>query len=441
MKSDLLEFEPLHSMELVRTPFRLRFIAGALLGMFLFLAAGLALAPWQQNIVGVGKVVALTPVERQQTIDAPIEGRILRWHVVEGTRVRTGDTVAEITDNDPSIIERYQRERDATEERVRAAQLREQSLSERINGLEGSRRNALDAQNSRMQMARERMLAAERALDAADATFATAKLNIDRQKGLHVKGLTPTRSVELAQLDYDRAVAEVARAKNTLNASKQEVDALEADRQKIENDFKASIQDAKASRASATSEIASMRGALQPIEMRIARQSTQKITAPRDGVILRLLAQPGSEMLKSSDPVAILVPQTGDPVVELWVDGNDMPLVAPGNKVRIQFEGWPAIQFVGWPSVAVGTFGGVVTLVDATDNGQGKFRLLIAPDPKDDPWPSQRYLRQGVRANGWVLLNMVPLGFELWRQFNGFPPVIAPNEPGASGPPSGDKKK
>lgn len=441
MKSDLLEFEPLRSMELVRTPFRLRFIAGALLGMFLFLAAGLALAPWQQNIVGVGKVVALTPVERQQTIDAPIEGRILRWHVVEGTRVRTGDTVAEITDNDPSIIERYQRERDATEERVRAAQLREQSLSERINGLEGSRRNALDAQNSRMQMARERMLAAERALDAADATFATAKLNIDRQKGLHVKGLTPTRSVELAQLDYDRAVAEVARAKNSLNASKQEVDALEADRQKIENDFKASIQDAKASRASATSEIASMRGALQPIEMRIARQSTQKITAPRDGVILRLLAQPGSEMLKSSDPVAILVPQTGDPVVELWVDGNDMPLVAAGNKVRIQFEGWPAIQFVGWPSVAVGTFGGVVTLVDATDNGQGKFRLLIAPDPKDDPWPSQRYLRQGVRANGWVLLNMVPLGFELWRQFNGFPPVIAPNEPGASGPPAGDKKK
>lgn len=441
MKSDLLEFEPLRSMELVRTPFRLRFIAGALLGMFLLLAVGLALAPWQQNIVGSGKVVALTPVERQQTIDAPIEGRILRWHVVEGTRVKAGDNVAEITDNDPSIIERYRREREATEERVRAAQLREASLSERINGLEGSRRNALDAQNSRMQMAKERMLAAERALDAADATFATARLNIDRQKGLHAKGLTPTRSVELAQLDYDRAVAEVARSKNALNASKQEVDALEADRQKIENDFKASIQDARASRASATSEIASMRAALQPIDMRIARQSTQAITAPRDGVILRLLAQPGSEMLKSGDPVAILVPQTGDPVVELWVDGNDMPLVAPGNKVRIQFEGWPAIQFVGWPSVAVGTFGGVVTLVDATDDGKGKFRLLIAPDPKDDPWPSQRYLRQGVRANGWVLLNMVPLGFELWRQFNGFPPVIAPNEPGASGSPSGGKKK
>ena len=36
---------------------------------------------------------------------------------------------------------------------------------------------------------------------------------------------------------------------------------------------------------------------------------------------------------------------------------------------------------------------------------------------------------RGVRANGWVLLNQVSLGFELWRQFNGFPPVVDPNAP------------
>jgi hypothetical protein len=28
-----------------------------------------------------------------------------------------------------------------------------------------------------------------------------------------------------------------------------------------------------------------------------------------------------------------------------------------------------------------------------------------------------------------VLLNIVPLGYELWRQFNGFPPVLSPSEP------------
>jgi hypothetical protein len=109
--------------------------------------------------------------------------------------------------------------------------------------------------------------------------------------------------------------------------------------------------------------------------------------------------------------------------------------------VRLQFEGWPAVQFTGWPSVAVGTFGGVVTLIDATDDGQGKFRIVVTPDPRDEPWPSGRYLRQGVRANGWVLLGQVTLGYELWRRFNGFPPVVALSEPGGDGKGGKEKNK
>jgi adhesin transport system membrane fusion protein len=34
-------------------------------------------------------------------------------------------------------------------------------------------------------------------------------------------------------------------------------------------------------------------------------------------------------------------------------------------------------------------------------------------------------MRQGVRAVGWVLLDEVSLGFELWRQLNGFPPSVS----------------
>jgi hypothetical protein len=37
-------------------------------------------------------------------------------------------------------------------------------------------------------------------------------------------------------------------------------------------------------------------------------------------------------------------------------------------------------------------------------------------------WPDGRYLRQGTDVTGWVLLNEVPIGYELWRQFMGFPP-------------------
>jgi hypothetical protein len=75
----------------------------------------------------------------------------------------------------------------------------------------------------------------------------------------------------------------------------------------------------------------------------------------------------------------------------------------------------------------------VVSLVDPTDSGNGRFRMLIVPDDNDDPWPDDRWLRQGVRAKGWVLLNRVRLWYELWRQLNGFPPVVALTEPTGDG--------
>jgi multidrug resistance efflux pump len=381
---------------------------GVVLG-FLALVVALAFLPWQQSVTGEGRVIAMTPIERQQTVSSTVDGRVVRWHVVEGTRVRAGDLIVEVADNDPNVVERLRGE-------LNAAREREQSLDDRIREIRSSRENALAAADARITMAAERVAAAERALDQAEATLLLARQNLDRQKALLNKGLTPVRSVEIAQADYDRAVAEVARAENGLRAARADQAAIERDRMRVENDYDAQLKDAIATRAAATA-------AVRPIETRLARQTTQDIRAPRDGVILRLLAQPGSEMLKSGQPLAVLVPETDQQAVELWVKGNDMPLLHVDDPVRLQFEGWPAIQFVGWPSVAVGTFGGRIILVDATDDGSGKFRILVAPDPNDDPWPPKQYLRQGVRANGWVLLKMVPLWFELWRQFNGFPPT------------------
>jgi hypothetical protein len=56
------------------------------------------------------------------------------------------------------------------------------------------------------------------------------------------------------------------------------------------------------------------------------------------------------------------------------------------------------------------------------DSKNGKFRILVTPDPDDVPWPKQLRLGSGVR--GWVMLDTVPLWFEIWRQLNGFPPSL-----------------
>jgi hypothetical protein len=141
--------------------------------------------------------------------------------------------------------------------------------------------------------------------------------------------------------------------------------------------------------------------------------------------VLRLHSGQGNDFVKAGEPLLTLVPDTTERAVELWVDGNDLPLLAEGRPVRLQFEGWPAVQFTGWPSVAVGTFGGTVALIDSADDGAGRFRIVVRPDERE-PWPTSAYLRQGVRVNGWVLLDQVKLGYELWRRFNGFPPAVKP---------------
>jgi len=46
----------------------------------------------------------------------------------------------------------------------------------------------------------------------------------------------------------------------------------------------------------------------------------------------------------------------------------------------------------------------------------------VVPDPEDRFWPEQSHVRQGTKAIGWVILNRVPLWYELWRRFNLFPP-------------------
>lgn len=416
----------------VQAPRVVRVLARLLVILLVVTVAALTLTPWQQNIAGSGRVVAFSPGERLQHVEAPVDGRIARWHVVEGSQVRRGDPIVDLSDIDASIMERLRQERDAVTRTIHESETRTRALDDRIIGLVETLESSVTAAGLREEMARDRVVAAEQGLTAARAAKVTADLNLQRQRALMAKGLTSTRNVELAELESATRHAEVDRATATLNASRAEAASLAAELVRTRADAKARIDEARASLASANSDVAKARAELAKLDVRIARQETQRVLAPVDGTVQRVLARQSGELLKAGAPLAQLVPASSRDVVELWVDGNDMPMVLPGHPVRLQFEGWPALQFSGWPSIAVGTFGGRVILVDPADNGLGKFRVLVEPDPEDEPWPSQRFLRQGVQANGWVLLNIVPLGYELWRQFNGFPPVLSPSEPGES---------
>ena len=295
---------------------------GCLLVAFVFM-------PWMQTVDGRGRVIALNAEERRQELSAPVDGRIHKWLVNEGDSVKKGDPLVEMLDNDPLILDRMNKERDA--------------LEKKFQSLEVSRK--------------------------------TSALNVDRQRKLLEEGLSSRRQFELAKMEL----------------------------------------------AKMESEEASALADLSKIDVRLSRQEQQSINAPMDGKVVRILKNSaGLEYISAGEPLAIIAPQTTARAVEVWISGNDMPWVQEGKRVALQFEGWPAVLFSGIPDTSVGVFFGKVHLVDALDDGQGRFRILVVPE-NENLWPSTEYLRQGVRAMATILLDNVPLGYEIWRRFNGLP--------------------
>jgi Multidrug resistance efflux pump len=225
-------------------------------------------------------------------------------------------------------------------------------------------------------------------LQAAQSALATARLDERRARELFEAGLAARRDFEQAQIRIAEMEGRVAAAQANLNRA----------------------------------------------DVNLSRQSVQIVRAPRDGFIQSLNAGDAATYINAGDVLATFVPDNAERVVEIFIDGRDVALVKRGDKARIMFEGWPAVQFSGWPSVAVGTFGGTVVAVDQSAQPNGRFRVLIAEDKSDPhPWPEERFVRFGAQAQAWVLLETVPVGYEIWRQLNNFPPELPPGETAAAG--------
>ena len=144
------------------------------------------------------------------------------------------------------------------------------------------------------------------------------------------------------------------------------------------------------------------------------------ITAPVNGYITQAIQSGIGENLKEGDRIVSIMPADYELAVEMYVRPIDLPLLQKGQEVRVQFDGWPAIVFSGWPEQSYGTYGGEIFAIDRFITKNGKYRVLVAPDPEQPDWPEA--LRLGAGTSNMVLLKDVPVWYELWRNINGFPP-------------------
>jgi len=278
---------------------------------------------------------------------------------------------------------------------------------------------------------------------AAQNFYQTALARLARYEEGYKNGLFSLTDIETRRLKLQEDLAKVTAQRNKLASSQEglgiariELDNLRA---KYGQDLAKTLSDrssAVSSRASSEGEVAALRNKISNVAV---RRGLYVVRAPQTGYLVRALKAGIGETIKEGESIATLQPEAPLLAAEVYVRAMDVPLIQRGRTVRLQFDGWPAIQFSGWPSAAVGTFGGEVTVIDVVNSPGGKYRLLVRPtqpQPGDQPWPRQ--LRLGSGVQGWVILDSVPVWYEIWRQLNGFPPALS-TEPDGS-PVKGEEK-
>lgn len=164
MRELLREMQAATSYRLLSTPRLLRTSVRLVLAAAGVMSILILFMPWQQTASGPGRVMAFSPGDRVQQITANVEGRVLKWFVREGDRVAEGDLMAKMADNDPEIMSRLERERQAMLKQIRALEV----------------------------------------------TSRIAAKNQERQRQLLEEGVSAQRTLELAQNDYAKVLKELA---------------------------------------------------------------------------------------------------------------------------------------------------------------------------------------------------------------------------------------
>lgn len=425
------DFE-IHSLDTLSTP-RTGIILTRWLLVILVMLFIVLFLPWQQNITGKGVVSALTPQDRPQNVQNAIAGRIERWYVQEGALVKKGDTllqISEIKDDyfDPNLPLRLQEQLKAKTDAIGGYQSQVLASDNQIIALKNNLTFSLEKARNKVKQGLAKVVSDSTDFEAEKIQVQIAHDRLSRGEDQLRSGIVSLNEVESRRLKLREVQAKWVSLENKLLVSRQELINARIELNSLDAEYKEKIAKAQSDRSKAVSSLADGENELSKLRNKVAnvdvRRNQYYMRAPQNGYVVRALKAGIGETIKEGESVVTLQPSTPQVAVELYVRAMDLPLVEKGREVRLQFDGWPALAFSGWPSVTVGTFGGEVAVIDMINSKNGEYRLLITPkvSNKDQNWPNQ--LRVGSGVYGWVMLNNVPIWYELWRRLNAFPPNL-----------------
>ncbi len=422
--------ERLNALDVLRTPRASQVITYWLLGFLLVFTAVLFL-PWQQNIRAEGFVTTLRPEDRPQTVESAISGRIKEWKVIEGQYVNKGDTIlllSEVKEKffDPELLKRISEQLKAKQEGIGGYESKIVALNNQVAALQEGMELSIEKGRNKLKQSNLKLISDSTDLEVEKIQFQISKAQLVRQEELYKQGLVALTALETRRLKFQESSAKVVSLENKVLMARNEILNARIELSSLRAEYTDKISKSASDKSSAISSLAEATGEFSKMtneyaNMRI-RNDQYSLLAPQDGYVVKTMRAGIGEIIKENEAVVSVMPNEPQVAVSLYVKAMDISLLSIGRHTRIEFDGWPALQFSGWPSITIGTFGGEVAVMDYVDSKEGKYRILVKPDDTDEDWPAR--VRQGSGVRGWVMLDDVPVWYEIWRQLNGFPPTM-----------------
>jgi multidrug resistance efflux pump len=385
--------------------------------------------PWTQNINTSGVVTTQFQEQRPQQINSVIPGKIIKWWVKEGDYVQKGDTIVELADTkddylDPRLIERTNDQLTAKKQKVDFYDAKINNIKGQLIAIEAGFKLKEAAIKNKIEQLQRKILIDSAELAAANIDLQVGTNQFNRAGKMMNDGIISLVDYERRTQSFNKAKAGFQEKQQKFLNTKQDVLIARIELNTLKQDvndklfkLRGDIANSNSEKSTVIAEVAKNENELSNYRI---RGSQKWLIAPQTGQIIKAKKAGINEIVKEGEMIVEIVPNSFLYAVELFVKPMDLALLNKGQDVRLQFDGYPAIVFSGWPNTSYGTFAGKISAIETNRNENGQFRVLIVPDEKEKKWPSN--LKIGTGAQGFALLNNVPIWYELWRQLNGFPP-------------------
>ena len=284
-------------------------------------------------------------------IAAQISGKVMTTNLTVGREVEAGDILIEF---------------EAEDEKLRLAETRTQistlapqlgALRDEVVAEEAARKEQLKAARIAIDQARSQ-------LEESKASVQLAEDEAARIARLQAQGI-------VSEVDLSRAQIEVRKRQAAAEATRLQIDKLQADLQNRDSDSQVRIERLKREIASVEGQVTTATATSNRLAYDIEKRALKAPVSGRIGEAVDL--RPGA-LVNASDKIGVIIPRGELKAIAYFRPSSALGRIQPGQPARLRLEGFPWTQY--------GVIRATVTTV-ASEPRDGRIRvdLALEPDP------------------------------------------------------------